>query len=72
MGPIYSLDPPSGALSNPSNGEEAVSVLDSCQGSVKTRFDDLIHRQNTKYSLIYHDGKAHSNPNLFPILTIVF
>ncbi len=36
MGPINSLDPPAGALSNPSNGKEAVSVLDSCQGSVKS------------------------------------
>jgi len=36
MGPINSLDPPAGALSNPSNGKEAVSVLDWCQGSVKS------------------------------------
>ena len=27
MGPIHSLDPPKWALSNPSNGKEAVSVL---------------------------------------------
>jgi len=35
MGPIHSSDPPKWALSNPSNGKEAVSVLDCCQGCVK-------------------------------------
>ena len=75
MGPITSLDPPAGALSNPSNGKENVSVLDSCQGSVKTQFDHPIHHQDTKstkYFLVYHDANAHSNPNPFPILAIAF
>jgi len=63
MGPISSFDPPSGALSNPSNGKEPVSVLDWCQGCVKSRpakpdagrrMQDArsahrpIHHQNTK------------------------
>jgi hypothetical protein len=35
MGPINSLDPPAGALSNPSNGKDPVSVRDWCQRHVK-------------------------------------
>ena len=53
MGPITSLDPPTGALSNPSNGKDPVSVLDSCQGSVKTHFDDPIHHQDTKSTNVF-------------------
>jgi len=47
MGPINSLDPPVGALSNPSNGKEAASVLDCCQRCVKLAHP-LFHHQDTK------------------------
>lgn len=73
MGPINSLDPPTEALSNPSNGKDTDSVLDWCQRSVKPQFKDArcrmqderpsthpIHHQDTKstnYLLIHRNAK---------------
>ena len=37
MGPITSLDPPTGALSNPSNGKDPVSVLEILSRAIPLR-----------------------------------